>query len=63
MAKELFKGTNNYNCATCFHGVTSNCESVGSINQLCEHWYNPDSEIQGLAYENETFEEKMPLFA
>ena len=62
MLTELFNGTDNYNCTTCIHGKTCNCESVGSINQCCKYWYHPDSEIQGLAYESETFEEKMPLF-
>jgi len=63
MDKELYNGTDNYNCTTCIHSLTHNCESMESINQCCSYWYNPESNIQGLAYENETFEEKMPLFA
>lgn len=60
--KELFAGTNKYNCETCFHGITHNCEDAWNSSRCCDHWFNPDSEIQGLAYQKETKVEKMPLF-
>ena len=66
VAKKLFKGTDKYNCTTCHHGITNNCEfafgDAWAKSRCCDYWYNPESEIQGLAYRNQTFEEKMPLF-
>jgi hypothetical protein len=58
--KEIFKGTNKYNCKTCIHGITYNCKDVWNESRCCDYWYHPDSEIQGLAYRQE--KEKMPLF-
>ena len=63
MGKELFKGTNKYNCETCFHGIIHSCEDAWGKVRCCDYWYHPDSEIQGLAYQNDTYEDKIPLFA
>ena len=57
--KQLFTGTDKYNCETCFH--SRSCEQAWSKDTCCGYWYNPNSKIQGIAYRTE--EEIMPLFA
>ncbi len=60
MAKELFTGTNKYNCDTCVHQI--GCGDSWGSECCCEYWYNANSKIQGLAYEKQKYEDKMPLF-
>jgi hypothetical protein len=57
--KTLFAGTNKYNCETCFH--RKSCDKAWDKSTCCGYWYNPNSNIQGIAYEHKT--EEMPLFA
>ena len=58
--KQLFTGTSKYNCETCFH--RKSCEQAWSESTCCGYWYNPKSEIQGIAYETQKKEAEMPLF-
>jgi hypothetical protein len=43
-------GTDKYCCRTCFHRLTNSCDGLSSLSKVCEQWYGPDSEIQGLVY-------------
>lgn len=59
--KQLFIGTNKHNCNTCFHKPS--CETAWDKSTCCGYWYNPNNEIQGIAYNNTKKAEEMPLFA
>jgi len=37
-----------HECSTCFHCITENC--ITRLKHGCEYWFNPNSNIQGLAY-------------
>ena len=43
-------GTDKYCCRTCFHLKVAACDGLSNPSKVCEQWYSPDSEIQGLAY-------------
>ena len=58
--KQLYLGTNKYNCETCFH--LTNCKTW-EIGKCCGYWFDPESEIEGIAYQTEKKEAEMPLFA
>lgn len=58
--KQLSNGTNKYNCLTCYHNKVKTCENW-EIDKVCAYWYDPDSKIQGLAYNNEKID-RLPLF-
>ena len=49
--KKLFKGTQKYNCDTCYHAKTYNCDRYWH-GKCCEYWFDPESEIIGIAYRN-----------
>ena len=44
-------GSHRYCCLTCFHRKTGSCNGLSSLEKVCEYWFDPNSKIQGLAYE------------
>ena len=58
--KAIYVGTEKYNCETCFH--RKSCDNAWDKSTCCSYWYNPKSEIQGIAYETQKKEAGMPLF-
>jgi len=44
-------GSTKYNCGTCFHLKTKNCDGLSNLSQVCSYWYDPNSEIIGLSYD------------
>lgn len=37
-----------FSCKKCFHGLTKSC--TDNLPRGCEYWFNPKSDIIGLAY-------------
>ena len=52
MAKAEIK----HNCSSCYHYITKNCKA--DMKWGCEYWYNPNSQITGLAYPKEEPDKK-----
>lgn len=47
-------GSTKFNCVSCFHRKTKNCDGLSKLSKVCEYWYDPNSEIIGIAYERKT---------
>jgi hypothetical protein len=53
-------GGYKYNCMTCHHHKVNSCKGLSKLSKVCSYWFNPSSEIQGLAYSAKI--EVLPLF-
>ena len=48
--EEICQRTERYCCRKCFHFKTKNCDGLSDLKRSCSYWYDPNSEIIGLAY-------------
>ena len=60
-SKQWLSMTPKYCCQTCFHHITDNCADYARTDNCCGYWYNPNSEIEGIAYGRKEPETTEPL--